>query len=446
MLAGASLVQPERLSRYKVHDLLRAYALDQAREVDSEEERRETVDRISRWYIATAFSASKVLMPGRAFPLAASAIEGAEPASLGTPAAALEWLDAERPSLVANAQCALETGLPRRAWELAMVLGPVHASYLMFDDWSVLSEVAVSAAGEIDDPAALASALDNRGRFLFRRGALLDAKDAHARALEIQEDAGDEAGILRSLNALGLLCFTRRELAEATDYFTCIVDRARATGEPRWDGTARVNLAHTLLEAGRTARAMEILAPLPEFFARRRDQLNEGTALHLIALAHRALGDPAAALAPIDAALRIAETAGSRGWEAHWLVEAARVHLALGQLPEAMRCCETAVSAQRQIGDRGREAAALDCTGEVWLAMGNAENASAFHRMAAQMQHIRADDWQEALALIHLADSEAALGQDDNSHTEAARALALIERFTDDHAVEVRERLRQTMA
>lgn len=446
ILIGSFLVGSERSGRYQLHDLLRAYALDQARAVDPADDRRETVGRIARWYIATAFHASQLLVPGRELALDEPVLTGAEPASFSSRAEAFGWFDAERPNLVANARSAGEEGLPRQAWELAMVLGPLHSNYFTFDDWSVLSELAVTAAEEIGDPAALASALDNRGLFLLRRGALDDAKTALSRALAIQTDIGDERGALQSLNSLGLVCLRTRSLTEAIAYFTDIIDRARAAGESRREGAARSNLGYALLDFGDVARAMEILAPLPEWFARRDDQLNVGTAHYLMAWGHRLRGDYPAALESIDAALRIAEDAGNRVWEASWLIEAVRVRLAMADPAAAMRYCQTAAALHRQLKDPGREATALDCEGEVRRAMGKPEEASAFHREAARMHHRLGDDWQEALALIHLADCEAVLGHADDSRADAARALALIERYTDDRAAELKDGLRRGLA
>ncbi|MBO0802967.1 MAG: cytochrome C [Nocardiopsaceae bacterium] len=445
ILTGSFLVESVRSRRYQLHDLLRAYALDQARAIDSVEERRETIDRILRWYIVTALHACRVLFPGKAFEVDAPVVAEVESPSFDNSTVAFEWFDAERPNLVSNAQSAMESGLASRAWELAMVLSPIHANYFTFDDWSALSEIGVAAAEEITDPPALASALDNRGRFLLRRRALDDAKAAHSRALAIQQEIGDERGMLRSLNALGLASLKARDLPAATAYFTDTRDRAHSAGEPYWEGTARLNLATAFLESGRAAWAMEILTPLPRFFADQRSQVDEGAAHYLIAGAHRLLGDHAAALAAIDAALKIAEDAGNRMWEGHWLIEAARVHLALNDTGEAMRCCQMAASLQRQIGDPSREATALDCTGEVMLAMGNAEDASAFHREAARMHRQLGDEWQEALALAHLAGCEAALGRDGASREQAVRALALIDRFSDDLAERLKADLRASL-
>lgn len=105
-----------------------------------------------------------------------------------------------------------------------------------------------------------------------------------------------------------------------------------------------------------------------------------------------------------------------------------------------------AASLERQIGDHSREATALDCTGEVLLAGGNAEEAAAFHQEAARMHEQFGDSWQQALATIHLADCEQALGLDDSCREHLAAALSLVQRFPDNRAVQLRERLQARLA
>jgi tetratricopeptide (TPR) repeat protein len=209
---------------------------------------------------------------------------------------------------------------------------------------------------------------------------------------------------------------------------------------------AQMNLAEAHLEAGNTAQAVEIVTPLPRFFADRQEQAYEGNALWLLSWGRRLLGDHTAALTAIEAALQIAENVSNRAWEAHWLTEAARVHLAAGDTEEAMKCCQMAASLQRQIGDPSREAAALDCAGEVLLATGNAQDAAAFHSQAARMHQQLGDRWQEALATMHLADCEQALGLEDASREHLAAALTLLEPFPDDRAVQLRADLGARLA
>jgi tetratricopeptide (TPR) repeat protein len=438
ILLGAFLIQSSRPHRYELHDLLRAYALDQARTTDADAVCRDTLDRMLRWYITSASRAADLLSPGDRFLVDVPPPEGPAPLALETPADALEWFDLERPNLVANVQGALQAGLPRRAWELAMVLDPIHAQHFTFADWDVHSASAVTAAEMLDDHAALAAALDIRGRFLFRRRALDEAKATHARALAVREELRDQQGICRSLNALGLVCLRTRELTHAVAYFTDTAERARAGQDAHWEGLGRMNRAEAQLEADDVASALETVRPLPQFFADRSDPAYEGNALWLLAWAERLGGDLAAAQAAIDGALRIAEQASNRMWEAWWLVEAARVHLAAGELAEAMNCCRMAASLERQIGDHSREATALDCTGEVLLASGDAQDASDFHREAARMHRELGDGWQEALATFHLADCEQVLGHASASREQFTAALALLQPFPDSRAARLR--------
>lgn len=392
-LTQAHLLEPSGEDRYRQHNLLQEYAVDLEGEVDGEAGRRETISRIVRWYTATAQNATEVLLPGRAFELDTTTLgAGLEPAGFETEDAAYEWFEAERPNLVASAQSALEAGLPRRAWELALVLSPLHASYFTFDDWSVLSEFALTAAGQTGDPVVMASALDNRGRFLLRRGKSRDAEAMHRRALALQEKARHAPGICRSLNALGLVRLQTRDLTAAIEYFENAMNRSARSGQPRWLGAASLNLADALLESGQLTRASDLLKPLPEFFADRHDMLNVGTSYQLIARASRLRRDPAAAKVAIERALQIAVEGKKPVWEANWLIEAARVHLARGEVSEAERHCGRSISLQRRVGDLGREASALDCMSEILLRTDREEEAAEASRQAAELRERQCRD------------------------------------------------------
>jgi tetratricopeptide (TPR) repeat protein len=445
ILIGAFLVEAPRPGRYQLHDLLRAYALDQARTIDSEAERREIVGRTVSWYIATASRACTILFAAESVRAGASSLLDADPIDFHSTTDALEWLEAESRNLIAAARSAAGAGLAHLAWELALVLGVFHSHHLTFDDWAVHSEIAVSAAEEMADSSALAAALDNRGSFFFRRGLLQDAKADHARALTIRQAMDDREGVLRSLNALGLIGLRTRELAEAASYFSRTAAMASGADNAWLASIARMNLAEAHLESGHAAQASEIVTELPQLFNELGERAYQGNALWLTSWTLRLAGDPSASLGAIDAALQIAEEAGNRAWEAHWLAEAARVHLALSDTDEAMRCCRMAASLQRQIGDHGREATALDITGEVFLAMGNAADACAFHREAARMHRQLGDRWHEALATIHLADAETALGQRQASREDAAHALALLRDFADERATALRAGLEERL-
>jgi tetratricopeptide (TPR) repeat protein len=199
-----------------------------------------------------------------------------------------------------------------------------------------------------------------------------------------------------------------------------------------------MNLAEARLETGDAAIAFATVEPLRRLLASLHDPAHEGNALWLLSWAERIAGNLPAALAAIDAALRIAESASNRMWKAFWLIEAARVHLAVGNIDEAMTCSRLAASLERQIDDHSREAIALDLVGEILLATGDAEAAAVFHQQAARMHQQLGDHWQQALATLHLADCEQALGLPDTPREHLTAALALLRQFPDNRAARLR--------
>ena len=174
-----------------------------------------------------------LLSPGDRFPVDVPPADGPDPATFENAAAAFEWFDTERPNLVANARSALDAGLPRRAWELAMVLSPIHAQHFTFDDWSVLSEIAVTAAEDHwmtrqRSPLRWTTGEDScsgAGCTCRSPGDPLHGRWPSARKSETSR------GICRSLNALGLIGLRTRELSEASAYFAATAERARQIGD-----------------------------------------------------------------------------------------------------------------------------------------------------------------------------------------------------------------------
>lgn len=393
--------------RYRQHDLLQKYAVDLEAAVDGEADRRETVGRIVRWYTVAARDATRILLPGRECELSPSPLDDLlEPPRFDSDGSedsedeAYEWYETERQNMVVCARSALAADLPHRTWELALALAPLHSSYFAFDDWSELSELAVTAAGQMREPSALPAALDNRGRYLLRRGRLPEAEEEHRRALALREKARDAIGICQSLNALGLVRLQAGDPSRAIERFEDVMARSQRSGQSWWHGAASLNLAAALMEPGeRTApdpaalaRASEVLRPLPEFFRGCRDALNVGTSYHLIARACRLRSDLPGATAAIGKALRIAVDEKKPVWEADWQTEAAYVHLDDGDVAEAERHSRRAVDLQRQVGDWGREAAALECLSAVLEQAGRGEDASHARDQAAELRESQRRD------------------------------------------------------
>jgi DNA-binding SARP family transcriptional activator len=110
-LARAHLIQAAGTGRYGLHDLLRAYAADQAAIRDSEQEQGMALTRLFDHYLATAAVAAGALFPADPDQPAVPQPAGLVP-PITSPATALAWLDAQGPTLVAAAAHATDHGWP----------------------------------------------------------------------------------------------------------------------------------------------------------------------------------------------------------------------------------------------------------------------------------------------------------------------------------------------
>jgi DNA-binding XRE family transcriptional regulator len=116
-LAAARLVAEQPAGRFSLHDLLRAYAAEQAQAHESETERRAALHRMLDHYLHTTCRAALLLAPARDPLTLAVPQPGAVPEDLADYAQALSWLEAEHPVLLRAVATAAAAGLDTYAWQ-----------------------------------------------------------------------------------------------------------------------------------------------------------------------------------------------------------------------------------------------------------------------------------------------------------------------------------------
>ncbi|MEV4481694.1 ATP-binding protein [Micromonospora coxensis] len=438
-LVRAHLVEQSAPGRYQLHDLLRAYAVDQARHLESEKSRRAALSRVVRWYLHTADAALGRTLPFyRTVPL--DPPTDVTPLTFATAGEADAWFTIEQDNLVAATRAAADTGSPRVAWHLAVLLRSVFMHRNAFDAWFATARIGLAAARSLDDRRAEAEALESLGKAHFQSRQLVEAAEQHQAALAIRREIGDEHGMAVSINALGLLALRHRRLTDALGYFGESLTIFTRRDDRRWRALLLSNLAETRYELSDLAEAVPLLEQALAVQRAIEDRGQEGNSLFFLSMTLRELGRTGEALAAIEAALAIAET-GSPVWLAHWLVEYARVQRALGQPAAALEAAHRAATIQRQLGDRSREAMALDEAGEAYRGLGRPEEAVAFHRQAAAVHRQLGDDWQLALTLDHLAAALAETRHTEEAHRCRHEASMLLTRFPDARAERLRARV-----
>jgi len=199
------LLQQSTPGRYTFHDLVRAYATIRATDEDRPPERRTALTRLFDHYLATTATAMNTLHPAEAHNRPAIPPAGTPTPDLTDPDTAREWLDTERPTLVAVAAHTATHGWPTHTTPLSRTL----FRYLVgghHTDAVTVHGHAHHAARHNGDPTEQAHALTDLGVAHARLGRYGPAGDHFQQALDLFQQAGDpagQAGEADTLNGLG---------------------------------------------------------------------------------------------------------------------------------------------------------------------------------------------------------------------------------------------------
>ena len=205
-LADAHLMTEDASGRFALHDLLRAYAADQARARDSDASRRTAMHRVFDHYLHTAHAAAHLLAPRRK-PIGLDPLQpGVAPEHLASPDGALAWFEAERSVLLAAIAAAAETGSDVYAWQLPWALAVFLDRLGHWNDYATTQRIALAAAQRLGDRRGQAHAHHELGHAHVNLGRYEQAHDHLIRALELHGELDDRAGEARAhLDLSGLL-------------------------------------------------------------------------------------------------------------------------------------------------------------------------------------------------------------------------------------------------
>jgi DNA-binding SARP family transcriptional activator len=178
-LTRAHLIRPAGQGRYGMHDLLRAYTRDLATTQDAEAERHAALTRLFDHYLHAAAAAMDTLFPAERHRRPRVRRPTTPVPPLADPAAARDWLDAERAALVAAAGHAAARDWPGHAVRLAATISRYLRNGGHFPQALTVYDHALGAARRTGDRAAEATALNDIGHVDWQQGRLRQAADGH---------------------------------------------------------------------------------------------------------------------------------------------------------------------------------------------------------------------------------------------------------------------------
>ncbi|MEV0388967.1 BTAD domain-containing putative transcriptional regulator [Nonomuraea sp. NPDC050643] len=194
-LETAHLLHQHLPGRYRMHDLVRLYAIERAGIDLSMEGRIAAVHRLVDFYLHTSYAADRLLSPQRRGAIELDApTPGCLPHPLADAAAAQDWFGAEHPCLLPAQRLAAEHGLHIAAWQLAWTLDTFHMSHNLLENCVSVWRVASSAVEHLNDSAVRALVHRLLGRACARAGHHAESLPHFTEALALYEKSGDIAG------------------------------------------------------------------------------------------------------------------------------------------------------------------------------------------------------------------------------------------------------------
>ncbi|WP_328914987.1 MULTISPECIES: ATP-binding protein [unclassified Streptomyces] len=409
-LDHAHLVQRHAPERYRMHDLLRLHATEQAHEHGTTAELRAAVRRLVDFHTATACAAARLLAPHHPplptttptappplapaadFPRAPStsgalvprgpapgapAAGGSVPRDTAPPrvpeppgdqVAAMGWFDVEHANLLAAQQAAHRHGWDAQVCRLAWALDPFHRRRGHFAEQAAAWQLAVESAARLRDAAAQAHAHQMLGDACALLGRTADALRHLSRALELAESTSEAAVRAEIHHSLGGAWERHGDDRRALEHalralaiFRTLDDTYRQARALNGVGWLRTRLGD---HAGARADCLAALALLRRHPADRR-QLGESSTLDSLGCVAHRLREYDAAVAYFRQALAICRAQGHSHLEADVLRHTAAALLARHSTEEARETLLRAralLTAQHRLADAadvGRELAGL---------------------------------------------------------------------------------------
>ncbi|WP_369794453.1 NB-ARC domain-containing protein [Kutzneria sp. 744] len=328
-LLSANLLTEHSRGRFRMHDLLHAYARELfLRRVPSPQQkgmRRRMLD----YYLAAAAAANTSIQP-----CDAEHREHAGPAP-GDYAASMAWFTAECEVLLAMVDHAAEHGFESHAWRLAWACMVYLRRSVRSASRIAVQRVAVAAADRAGDRAARATSSRMLADALGRSRLGAETLTLLAQALAEFEELGDESGALRAHLSFARALDADQKHARAYEHAEAALSLATAIGENMAVADAYASSARQLVNLGRHEAALRRCERAITLYAAAGHAEGEASVLKIVGDAELRHGDPMAAIAAYERSLALDRTLGDRYWAAHALHRLGVAHRRLG-------CAETA--------------------------------------------------------------------------------------------------------
>jgi len=241
-LARDCLITEHAPARYAFHDLLRAYAADQAREHDSQADRAAAADRILDHYLHTAAHGAILWAACESVALTPPG-PGTCPEQPADHRQAMAWFEAEHHTLLAAVAFAAERGADRHVWQLAWAITTHLFRRGYLDELVTMHDRALAAATRLDDSLGQAVSLRQLGEAFAITGEYDQSRAYLERCLQLYQRLGDRRGEALAHLSITILADTQGRYADALAHNEEALLIARTIGHEHAQARALANIA-----------------------------------------------------------------------------------------------------------------------------------------------------------------------------------------------------------
>ena len=380
------LIREFSTGRFQMHDLVRDYARDLVRRIDSETDRNRCIERILEYYTDGSYFANQLIDP--------SAWLGRELApARGLPfsdrQSAVEWMDAERLNILAAAHQADQLG-----WHLQVCfIAAATAPYLHVRGYTEsaleIHQRALRASQEVSDPQMQALAHENIGDAHWEAGSFRDATRNFEAGLDLANARNDLAAEARLLDKIG---FT----FERTGQYDLALERLQRSlalweslNNPHGRAKTLNSVGAVLWRQGNYEGALEHFDSALAIRTQIGDKNGQVRTLNNIGFTLERTGDLNGALQRLLEALDLSQQLSDRHVESTVQNNLGYTYVKIGNPNAAIRYSEQGLSLSIEVQSAYEEGRAHDGLGRAYALIGDAAQALAhFARALHIFEHM----------------------------------------------------------
>jgi len=322
-LVRANLLTEPVPGRYRLHDLLRAYAAELLQDGDPDGDRRAAVRRVLDHYVHTAHAAAMLQNAARPQVTLTTPAPDVTVTPHADHEAARSWFAAEHAVLMGAMGTACAHGLDRHVWTLAWAL----TTYL---DWH----------GQWYDRHGRAHAHRDIGRTYCQLGQYADGRTHLHQALDLYRSVGDPVGEARTLMSLSWMLQAQGHHREALDHIEWAKELFRAAGDQHWFARSLNATGWLYIKLGRHRQAHDRLQQALELAEKMEDRHSQASTWDSLGYVHQHMEEPNKAEHCYQQALRLYRETGYRYGEADTLARLGDTRAALGDHESAHQAWE----------------------------------------------------------------------------------------------------------